>query len=163
MPKRSEHGKAAKRKKFNARSFKAKQLPKMPVNSKSNAATNPYRKAPAGSEEGSYRTKAKIKLLNIYTKKADKRKMKEVKKEPARIEPDRKWFGNTRVLAQKEMQSLRSELEEQQKKKDPYTIVINKRKLPMQLLSDPTSSGVAKILAVEPFEVNRSISSARRT
>lgn len=154
MPKRSLHGKADNRKKLNARSFKAKQLPKMPVNSKSKAATNPYRKTPDGAQEGSYRTKAKIKLLNMYTKKADREKMKEMPKEPARIEPNRKWFGNTRVLAQKELQHLRSELEEQQKAKDPYTIVINQRKLPMQLLSDPTSTEVAKILAVEPFEVS---------
>ena len=79
--------------------------------------------------------------------------MKERPTEPARIEPDRKWFGNTRVIGQKELEKLRTEFEDQQSKKDPYTIVINQRRLPMPLLSDSTEAACPKILAVEPFSV----------
>jgi len=155
MPKRSQHGKAQKRKEFNVKHHAARIKPHNTLlNSKSTASTNPYRKIPANAEAGAFREKAKIKLLNLYKEKPDMEKMKERPKEPARIEPDRRWFGNTRVLAQKDLEKLRTELEEQQAKKDPYTIVINQRKLPMQLISDATASeGCPKILAVEPFSV----------
>jgi nuclear GTP-binding protein len=116
---------------------------------------------PAHEQDENFRSKAKIKLLNLYRAKPDKVKMYAEPKLPARIEPDRKWFGNTRVLAQKELETLRTELEEQQKNKDPYTIVINQRKLPMQLISDATASeNKVKILAVEPFEVSNTLKNA---
>ena len=156
MPKRNSHGKTQKRKQFNVKNHMARINISSQVNCKSKASTNPYRATPNGGapDEGFYRTKAKIKLLNMYNDKPDMAKMREAPKEPARIEPDRRWFGNTRVLAQKELEKLRTELEEQQAKKDPYTIVINQRKLPMQLLSDATASvSCPKILAVEPFSV----------
>ncbi len=157
MPKRSQHGKAQKRKAFNTKTFTARVKTTSSLNCKSNASNNPYRKAPSNLPEGAYRTKAKIKLLNLYNQKSDLEKMRERPKEPARIEPDRKWFGNTRVVGQKELDKLRTEFEEQQAKKDPYTIVINQRKLPMPLLSDATAeAAVPKILAVEPFSVQLS-------
>lgn len=154
MPKRNAHGKAQKRKDFNVKNHNARTHTSSQVNSKSKAATNPYRVIPEHAQDGSFRDKAKIKLLNLYRQKVDKVKMRETPKEPARIEPDRRWFGNTRVVAQKELETLRYELEEQEKKKDPYTILINQRKLPMQLISDATTgSGMPRIVAVEPFQV----------
>ena len=155
MPKRIQHGKAQKRKDFNAKSHMARVKPVTSgLNTKSHSINNPYRKAPGGVSAGAFRSKAKIKLLNMYNQKADADKMKIVPKEPARIEPDRRWFGNTRVIGQKELEKLRTDFDEQQTKKDPYTIVINQRKLPMPLLSDATAEAVCpKILAVEPFSV----------
>jgi nuclear GTP-binding protein len=151
MPKKTLHGKAKNRKIFNAKTHLARVRTTNSINCKSAASNNPYRKAPG--EGDFYRSRAKIKLLNLYDQKADKEKMRERPKEPACIEPDRKWFGNTRVIGQKELEKLRNEYEEQQTKKDPYTIVINQRKLPMPLISDTIESTCPKILAVEPFSV----------
>jgi len=151
MPKKTLRGKAKKRKIFNAKTHMARIKTTSSINCKSTASNNPYRKAPG--EGDFYRSRAKIKLLNLYDQKADKEKMKERPKELARIEPDRKWFGNTRVIGQKELEKLRNEYEEQQAKKDPYTIIINQRKLPMPLISDTMESTCPKILAVEPFSV----------
>lgn len=71
--------------------------------SKSNASTNPNRETKANSSGvmNSFRTKATINRLNMYNKKPDKEKMYERPKEAARIQPDRKWFGNVRTIDQK--------------------------------------------------------------
>jgi len=154
MPKRTLHGKGAKRKAFNTKTFTARIKTTSSLNCKSTASNNPYRKAPGNIPANLSRTQAKIKLLNLYNDKPDMEKMNIRPVEPARIEPDRKWFGNTRVIGQKELDKLRTEYDEQQAKKDPFTILINQRRLPMPLLSDATAeAGKPKILAVEPFSV----------
>jgi nuclear GTP-binding protein len=53
----------------------------------------------------------------------------------ARVQPDRKWFGNTRVIGQKQMETFREEL--QKKIRDPYTVLMKQAKLPMSLLKEP--------------------------
>lgn len=75
----------------------------------------------------------------------------------ARIEPNRKWFGNTRVISQGALDSFRQAVAE--KTADPYQVLLKSNKLPMSLIRDAenTKNGVkqhvAKI-AVEsaPFE-----------
>ena len=47
----------------------------------------------------------------------------------ARIAPDRRWFGNTRVIAQKELDSFREEMVV--KNADPYSVVLRRKKIPM--------------------------------
>ena len=44
----------------------------------------------------------------MYNKKPDKQRMKEQALKPVRIQPDRRWFGNTRVIAQEKMQHFRA-------------------------------------------------------
>jgi len=44
------------------------------------------------------RSKNKIKVLNMYRDKPDMKKMHERPTGPARVEPNRKWFGNVRTL-----------------------------------------------------------------
>ena len=39
--------------------------------------------------------------------------MKERPANPSRIEPDRRWFGNTRVLSQKQIQNFTNEIDSQ--------------------------------------------------
>ena len=51
-----------------------------------------------------------------------------------RIAPDRRWFGNTRVVAQSDMDKFRAEMTE--KIADPYSVVLKRKKLPMGLLKD---------------------------
>ena len=62
---------------------------------------------------------------------------------PGRIQPDRRWFGNTRTISQTALEHFRTSLKE--KIADPYSVVLKRNKLPMSLLSDAVS-GVSPIL-----------------
>lgn len=53
----------------------------------------------------------------------------------ARVESNRKWFENTRVVGQKELESFRTAISV--KKDDPYSFLLRQSKLPMSLLTDP--------------------------
>lgn len=77
--------------------------------------------------------------------------MREEPNTPARIEPDPKWFGNVRTIAQKDLEKLRVELKE--KVEDSYTVLLNKRKLPMSLIEEDTSAAKINILDYEKYEV----------
>ncbi|KAK5100764.1 GTPase required for pre-60S ribosomal subunit nuclear export and maturation [Exophiala xenobiotica] len=75
----------------------------------------------------------------------------------ARIEPNRKWFGNTRVISQGSLDSFRQAVAE--RTADPYQVLLKTNKLPMSLIRDAenTKNGVkqhAAKVAVEsaPFE-----------
>jgi nuclear GTP-binding protein len=71
------------------------------------------------------------------------------------VEPDRKWFGNTRVLDQKELDKYRTELEDSAVKKGQgYNVLIRGRKLPISLLREPNTNNKLKILEVESYEVS---------
>ena len=52
----------------------------------------------------------------------------------ARIEPNRKWFTNTRVVSQDTLKSFREAMAE--KAKDPYQVLLKSNKLPMSLIRD---------------------------
>lgn len=52
----------------------------------------------------------------------------------ARIEPNRKWFTNTRVVSQDTLQAFREAMDE--KAKDPYQVLLKSNKLPMSLIRD---------------------------
>ncbi len=77
--------------------------------------------------------------------------MRERPKDPARINPDRKWFGNVRTIDQKSLETFRIEMA--QRSNDPRQILIKARKLPISLLSDPKKENKFNILEVEKYEV----------
>lgn len=52
----------------------------------------------------------------------------------ARIEPHRKWFGNTRVISQEALSSFREAVAE--RSSDPYQVLLKTNKLPMSLIRD---------------------------
>ncbi|KAL3443459.1 nucleolar GTPase [Aspergillus insuetus] len=52
----------------------------------------------------------------------------------ARIEPNRKWFGNTRVISQEALSSFREAVAE--RAADPYQVLLKTNKLPMSLIRD---------------------------
>ena len=52
----------------------------------------------------------------------------------ARIEPNRKWFGNTRVISQEALSSFREAVAE--RASDPYQVLLKTNKLPMSLIRD---------------------------
>jgi nuclear GTP-binding protein len=67
-----------------------------------------------------------------------------------RVAPDRRWFGNTRVIDPKALDSARQAVEE--KKKDPYTVLLQPKTLPMSLLTEKTSAAVrAHLLSSSSF------------
>lgn len=57
----------------------------------------------------------------------------------ARIEPNRKWFGNTRVISQQALGSFREAVAE--RASDPYRVLLKTNKLPMSLIRDDDGDG----------------------
>lgn len=66
-----------------------------------------------------------------------------------RIEPNRKWFGNTRVIGQKDLDTFREEMDK--RINDPYQVLLRQNKLPISLLRDVKAEKSVNILQVESF------------
>lgn len=79
--------------------------------------------------------------------------MRERPTEPAKIEPNRKWFGNVRTLDARQVERMRSELA--QLETNPYNVLLKKKLLPMSLISDKTEENRMNLLEVESFEVEK--------
>lgn len=60
----------------------------------------------------------------------------------ARIEPNRKWFTNTRVVSQDTLKAFREAMDE--KANDPYQVLLKSNKLPMSLIRDGQSTNGLK-------------------
>ncbi|KAK4193268.1 putative nucleolar GTP-binding protein [Podospora australis] len=94
--------------------------------------------------ENFYRSASKIKKLNVLKEgkpqrnkdgkitKAASFQSREAPK--AVIEPNRRWFTNTRVISQDTLKSFREAVAE--KEKDPYSVLLKTNKLPMSLIRD---------------------------
>lgn len=80
----------------------------------------------------------------------------------ARVEPNIKWFGNTRVIKQSSLQKFQDEMDAVMK--DPYKVVMKQSKLPMSLLYDRKKPHNAKvhILDTETFETTFGPKSQRK-
>ena len=70
----------------------------------------------------------------------------------ARIEPNRKWFGNTRLIGQDELDRFRQAVSTA--KKDPYQVILSQAKLPMSLIKEPATDSESRfhILETQPFQ-----------
>lgn len=68
----------------------------------------------------------------------------------ARVEPNRKWFGNTRVISQNALQTFQDEMKKV--KKDPYKVIMRKTKLPISLLNETAKTARVHVLDTETFE-----------
>lgn len=101
--------------------------------------------------ENFYRTAKKVKVARMFNEgKAQRNAAGKITKSAsyqsrdapkARVEPHRKWFGNTRVIAQDALASFREALEE--KAQDPYQVLLKSNKLPMSLIRhNETTNGV---------------------
>ncbi|XP_016074062.1 PREDICTED: nucleolar GTP-binding protein 2 [Miniopterus natalensis] len=127
----------------------------------SKSSTNPDRVQGAGGQN--MRDRATIRRLNMYRQKERRNSRGKVIKPlqyqstvasgtVARVEPNIKWFGNTRVIKQSSLQKFQEEMDTVMK--DPYKVVMKQSKLPMSLLHDriqPHNSKV-HILDTESFE-----------
>ncbi|XP_008848428.1 nucleolar GTP-binding protein 2 [Nannospalax galili] len=125
------------------------------------ASTNPDRVQGAGGQN--MRDRGTIRRLNMYRQKERRNSRGKVIKPlqyqstvasgtVARVEPNIKWFGNTRVIKQSSLQKFQEEMDKVMK--DPYKVVMKQNKLPMSLLHDriqPHNSKV-HILDTESFE-----------
>jgi len=89
------------------------------------------------------RDAATVRRLKMYNTRAKRDKSGKILHEElqskelptTRIQPDRRWFGNTRVIGQKQLEQFREEMSS--KVNDAYTVLLREKKLPMQLLEDP--------------------------
>ncbi|KAG8883227.1 GTPase required for pre-60S ribosomal subunit nuclear export and maturation [Tulasnella sp. 332] len=69
---------------------------------------------------------------------------------PGRVQPDRRWFGNTRVISQDALEHFRTSLIS--RKEDPYSVLLKRNKLPMSLLDDShVGQKRSHIVESEPF------------
>ncbi|XP_026857345.2 nucleolar GTP-binding protein 2 isoform X1 [Electrophorus electricus] len=127
----------------------------------SNSSSNPDRVRGAGGNN--MRDRATIKRLNMYRQKQRCNSRGKVIKPlqyqstvapgtVARVEPNIKWFANTRVIKQSSLQKFQEEMGAV--KTDPYRVVMRQSKLPMSLLHDriQTHNSKVHILDTEAFE-----------
>lgn len=119
------------------------------------------------------RDRATIKRLNMYRQKERRNNRGKVIKTlqhqssvasgtVARVEPNIKWFGNTRVIKQSSLQKFQEEMGAVIK--DPYKVVMKQTQLPMSLLHDRSKPHNAKvhILDTETFETTFGPKSQRK-
>ncbi|XP_029427115.1 nucleolar GTP-binding protein 2 [Rhinatrema bivittatum] len=127
----------------------------------SSSSSNPDRVKGAGGNN--MRDRATIRRLNMYRQKERRNNRGKVIKTlqyqssvasgtVARVEPNIKWFGNTRVIKQSSLQRFQEEMD--RVTRDPYRIVMKQSKLPMSLLRDRVKPHNCKvhILDTETFE-----------
>ncbi|KAK8213849.1 NUC091 domain-containing protein [Phyllosticta capitalensis] len=98
--------------------------------------------------ENFYRSGKRVKMLNMYKDgKAQRNADGEITKAAsyqsrdipnARIEPNRKWFTNSRVISQDSLAAFRNAMAE--KASDPYSVLLKSNKLPMSLIRDNTDT-----------------------
>ncbi|XP_061181747.1 nucleolar GTP-binding protein 2-like [Saccostrea echinata] len=127
---------------------------------RSSHSMNPDRAKGAGGNN--MRDKATIKRLQMYRNFKAKRDRtgKIIKAAPfqsrlssgsmARVEPNRRWFGNTRVITQNALQTFQEEMAKV--RNDPYKVVMRQTKLPITLLNETAKYAKVHLLDTEGFE-----------
>lgn len=110
--------------------------------------------------ENFYRDRAKVKKLNMYTKgKAQYNRKGDLVRAAdfqstdvptARVAPNRKWFGNTRVISQDALNHFREALGE--KSRDSYQVLLRQNKLPMSLLEESNKVPSPNVVEQESYE-----------
>ncbi|XP_037069353.1 nucleolar GTP-binding protein 2-like [Pollicipes pollicipes] len=68
----------------------------------------------------------------------------------ARVEPNQRWFGNTKVISQGALQKFQEELGAAVK--DPYQVVMKQNKLPVTLLGERAKTQRVHLLETESFD-----------
>ncbi|KAK6640120.1 Nucleolar GTP-binding protein 2 [Polyplax serrata] len=129
---------------------------------KSNHSMNPNRSKEGLKGVAKVRTKSTINRLQMYKNFKPKRNKsgKIISAAPfqewlksgatARIEPNQKWFGNSRVISQNALQKFQEELGSAVK--NPYTVIMKPTKLPITLLNETAKHQRVHLLDTESFE-----------
>uniref|UniRef100_A0A1I8BXI5 Nucleolar GTP-binding protein 2 n=1 Tax=Meloidogyne hapla TaxID=6305 RepID=A0A1I8BXI5_MELHA len=130
---------------------------------RSNHSLNPERKV-TGKTSGSgptMRSKSTINRLRMYKNFKPKRNAqgKITKEAPfqgilksgtvARVEPHRRWFGNTRVVGQEQLQQFQEEMGKILF--DPFQVVMRQTRAPISLLQEKAKQQRVHILDTESF------------
>ncbi|XP_059283925.1 nuclear/nucleolar GTPase 2-like [Lycium ferocissimum] len=94
-------------------------------------------------------TSRRLKMYNNRPKRDRKGKILkhdfQSKKLPStRIQPDRRWFINTRVISREKLESFREEIDA--RISSNYNVILNEGKLPVSLLNDHKKKGKARYL-----------------
>ncbi|KAK2722854.1 hypothetical protein QYM36_003150 [Artemia franciscana] len=133
-----------------------------PQASKHAHSMNPNRSTTALKGVAKPRDKATIKRLQMYRNFKAKRDRtgKIIRAAPyqskvpdgtvARVEPNQRWFGNTRVVSQSALQKFQEELGKALR--DPYQVVMKQTRLPVTLLNETAKYKRVHLLDTESFE-----------
>ena len=121
-----------------------------------------------GKGSQSVRSAATVRRLMMYKQKPVRDKKGKVLKQDlqskelpsTRIVPDRRWFGNTRVIGQKALDEFREDMAN--KSKDGYTVLIKQKKLPLSLLADPEKGRTRRVNLLGNAPFNETFSAGRR-
>lgn len=128
---------------------------------KSGHSMNPERPT-EGLKVGNPRTKATIKRLQMYRNFKAKRDKngKIITPAPfqgwlpsgtrARVEPNQKWFGNSRVISQNALQKFQDEFGAAVK--NPYQVIMRPTNLPITLLNETAKNARVHLLDTEGFD-----------
>jgi nuclear GTP-binding protein len=129
---------------------------------KSGHSMNPERSKEGLKGVAAPRTKATIKRLQMYRNFKAKRDRKGKILTPApfqgwvasgtvsRVEPNPKWFSNSRVISQSALQKFQEEMGKVMK--DPYQVVMKPTNLPITLLNDSAKYARVHLLDTESFD-----------
>ncbi|KAJ3284531.1 GTPase required for pre-60S ribosomal subunit nuclear export and maturation [Borealophlyctis nickersoniae] len=108
-----------------------------------------------------YRDAKKVRVINMRkggkpTRNADGKIIKAAEYQSrlapgtqARVEPNRKWFTNTRTIGQSELAAFREAMST--RASDPYTVILDQKKLPMSILTDSAKVSRMHLVETEPF------------
>uniref|UniRef100_A0A5S6QPB1 Nucleolar GTP-binding protein 2 n=1 Tax=Trichuris muris TaxID=70415 RepID=A0A5S6QPB1_TRIMR len=124
---------------------------------------NPDRSNKGGKGSGQLRSSSTVRRLLMYKNFKAKydRRGKMVRPAPfqgtlksgtvARVEPNRRWFGNTRVIGQQALQKFQENLGKAIA--DPYLCVLRQTKLPVTLLMEKRKNARSHVLDTEAFHL----------
>lgn len=110
---------------------------------------------------GHVRSKSAINRLKMYSQKAIRNRGGEIlggqymSRTPtagkvARVQPNRRWFGNTRTITQKHMDTFREEITANVN--DPYTVILKQKGVPMGLLVDAKRTASMNLLTADSYK-----------
>lgn len=128
---------------------------------RSRHSMNPERPTEGLKGVGTPRTKSTIKRLQMYRNfKAKRNKVGDILTPApfqgwlpsgtrARVEPNQKWFGNSRVISQNALQKFQDELKSAVK--NPFQVVMKSSKLPVTLLNEKSKFARVHVLETESF------------
>ncbi|XP_028167818.1 nucleolar GTP-binding protein 2 [Ostrinia furnacalis] len=129
---------------------------------KSGHSMNPDRPTEGLKAVGNPRTKGTIKRLQMYRNFKAKRDKTGKILSPApfqgwlpsgtraRVEPNQKWFGNSRVISQNALQKFQEEFGAAIK--NPYQVVMKPTNLPISLLNEKAKNARVHLLDTEGFD-----------
>ncbi len=77
-----------------------------------------------------------------------------------RTQPDRRWFGNTRVISQVDLDRFREEMTT--RAADPFSVILRRKKIPMGLLVDTEKVQRMNLLQTETYQATFGAKSTRK-